>query len=272
MSQRSLRVVTWNINSVRSRVDMMMGWLRQMDADIVCLQETKARPCVFPTQLCAAHGYAYHHIDGIKRYNGVAMVSRLPLVDKAKHIWCGRDDARHISASVRWHGRDLLIHNLYVPAGGDVADVACNPKFAHKLAFIEEAGAFLAKTCQTYPHAVVVGDLNIAPLPCDVWSHEQLLRVVSHTPIETRSLCHMQERGRWVDAVRHVFPPPQKLYTWWSYRARHVMASDRGRRLDHIWVSRALCPHIRTARIFRHARTDVRPSDHVPVLLELAPS
>jgi exodeoxyribonuclease-3 len=117
---------------------------------------------------------------------------------------------------------------------------------------------------------VLLGDLNIAPLPTDVWSHKQLLSVVSHTPVEVEKLAALQASLDWVDAVRHFIPPEERLYTWWSYRAADWTVGDRGRRLDHIWVTPALAPRLTSAMVLREARGWVSPADHVPVVVEIA--
>src|SRR5690606_14325712 len=136
-------------------------------------------------------------------------------------------------------GRKVLVHNFYVPAGGDEPDPDINPKFRHKLDFVAEMHGVSAAE-STDVASILVGDLNIAPLETDVWSHRQLLNVVSHTPVETEGLERMRKSGGWVDLMRRHIPPEEKLYTWWSYRARDWAASDRGRRLDHVWTSAAL--------------------------------
>jgi exodeoxyribonuclease-3 len=124
------------------------------------------------------------------------------------------------------------------------------------------AGPGLART-------ILVGDLNIAPLEHDVWSHQQLLNVVSHTPPETAGLLAWQGTG-FVDAVRHFVPEDEKLFTWWSYRNRDWRLSDRGRRLDHVWVTLDLQGALRRHVVLRDARDWDRGSDHVPVCVELA--
>jgi len=111
--------------------------------------------------------------------------------------------------------------------------------------------------------------LNIAPLETDVWSHKQLLTVVSHTPVEVKKLGRLQAAAEFVDAVRHFVPPEQRLYTWWSYRNRDWAASDRGRRLDHVWVTPGLEPHLASAEVHRAARSWDKASDHVPVMIRL---
>jgi exodeoxyribonuclease-3 len=117
--------------------------------------------------------------------------------------------------------------------------------------------------------AILVGDLNVAPLEHDVWSHKQLLRVVSHTPIECEKLNAVRDAGAWVDIMRAFVPEPAKLYTWWSYRAADWQAADRGRRLDHIWVSPAIAAKVSSMAIARQARGWSQPSDHVPVTATL---
>jgi exodeoxyribonuclease-3 len=117
---------------------------------------------------------------------------------------------------------------------------------------------------------VVVGDFNIAPLEHDVWSHKQMMDVVSHTPVEIERLSAMQRSIGWLDAVRHFVPDDEKLYTWWSYRAKDWSAANRGRRLDHIWVTQPLAGSLRNHQILREARGwEPKPSDHVPVLVDL---
>jgi exodeoxyribonuclease-3 len=117
---------------------------------------------------------------------------------------------------------------------------------------------------------VVVGDLNIAPLEHDVWSHKDLLKVVSHTPVETAGLNRVQAAGKWVDVMRQHVPADKKLYTWWSYRAKDWEAADRGRRLDHIWTTSGLAPACKELRILKEARGWTQSSDHVPVMARFA--
>jgi exodeoxyribonuclease-3 len=156
-----------------------------------------------------------------------------------------------------------------VPAGGDVPDPELNSKFAHKLAFLDEMRASTALRCDGTRRMILVGDLNVAPLEHDVWSHKQMSRVVSHTPIECEKLVAAQREGAWVDAMRMRVPEPTKLYTWWSYRAPDWEAADKGRRLDHIWVAPALADRLADMRVFKHLRGWLRPSDHVPVTATL---
>jgi exodeoxyribonuclease III len=261
-----LRVTTWNANSVRIREHVLRRISAELNPDILCLQETKVEDGLFPASLFTELGYPHLYLHGQKAYHGVAILSRRPLENARFHKWCGVDHCRH--AVVELEG-GLEIHNLYVPAGGDLPDPAANPKFKHKLDMIAELTDFFAARKGDGRRVVLLGDLNIAPLENDVWSHRQLLDVVSHTPIETDGLDRLQACYGFVDAVRTVVPADRKLYTWWSYRARDWAASDRGRRLDHIWLSPALAPKLISAEVKREARGWESPSDHVPVTVDL---
>jgi exodeoxyribonuclease III len=262
-----LRLVTWNINSVRLRIENLQRFISEAQPDIVCLQETKTPDELFPREPLAAQGYRHMLVHGMKGYNGVAILSRRPLLSLETRAWCERSDCRH--AVVRLPG-NIELHNIYVPAGGDMPDPEANPKFAHKLRFLDEIAAWFAAQRRGGPAMIAVGDLNVAPLETDVWSHKQLLNVVSHTPVEVEKLGVLKAAGGFVDAIRHFVPPEQRLYTWWSYRARDWSAADRGRRLDHIWVTPALVGRLLEARVFRDSRGWPKASDHVPVMATLA--
>ena len=262
-----LTIATWNINSVRLRINMVCSFLDTHKPDVLCLQETKCADDHFPKAAFAEAGYPHLAIHGQKAYHGVAVASRLPLEIIDRKMFCDREDARHISVSVQDGGKPVDIHNFYVPAGGDVPDTEANWKFAHKLAFLDEMGDWLSAPKRN--PTVIVGDLNIAPLETDVWSHKQLLKVVSHTPVETEGLTRLYERGGWSDLVRRIVPPQEKVYTWWSYRARDWEQADRGRRLDHVWAAPAIADRLTSYSILREARGWTQPSDHVPVMVTL---
>jgi exodeoxyribonuclease-3 len=262
-----LRITTWNVNSVRLRLGGIERLVRAVDPDVLCLQETKVRNELFPLADLEALGFRHHVLHGQAGYHGVAILSRLPLEDAVPLDWCGKVDCRHLRA--RLPG-GIELHNLYIPAGGDLPDPELNPKFRHKLDMLAAIADWFRADFEPERRAVLLGDLNVAPLEADVWSHRQLLRVVSHTPVEVAALGALQDAHRWVDAVRHFVPPPARLYSWWSYRAHDWAASDRGRRLDHLWVTPALVPRLQRAAILRAARGWPLPSDHVPVTVELA--
>lgn len=258
------RIATWNINSIRLRLSQVLKYLEMSSVDVLCLQETKCPDSLFPRSAFETAGYKHISLSGQRFYHGVAIISRLPFVSTGKHFFCQKEDCRYLTGVLDVYGRRMRIHNFYVPAGGDVPDASINEKFRNKLDFLEEMSSIRADQ-EEGVSSLLLGDLNIAPLEDDVWSHKQLLKVVSHTPIETERLKALCFEGGWVDLVRVKFPVPMKLYTWWSYRARHWERSDRGRRLDHIWSSPDLLPFVSDVSIFRSARGWFRPSDHVPV-------
>jgi exodeoxyribonuclease III len=262
-----MRIVSWNVNSVRLRLESLARLVKEWQPDVVCLQEVKAEARDFPFEAIRALGFGEIHLRSMKGYNGVTILSRLKLSNPEGQDWCGKQDCRH--AVARLPG-GIELHNFYIPAGGDIPDPKANDKFAHKLAFLDEATAWFAEGRRNGRKMILLGDLNIAPLETDVWSHKSLLTVVSHTPIEVEKLGRLQASGKWVDAVRKIIPPSEKLYSWWSYRAADWNATDRGRRLDHIWVTPALAPAVSDARILREARGWPQASDHAPVIVDLA--
>ncbi len=261
-----LRITTWNVNSVRLRLPLLVAYIQQSQPDVICLQETKVVDQAFPQEFFWQYGYHHQLVSGMKSYNGMAVLSKIPFHPYLKRSWCDLEDCRHISVRLE---NNRIIHNFYVPAGGDIPDSAVNKKFAHKLQFVQEMAAFLKTTHLPSDPVIILGDFNIAPLPQDVWSHQQLLGVVSHTPIETNHLEKVRDSLAWVDAVRQFFPADQKLYSWWSYRAADWQKSNRGRRLDHIWVTPSLKTYLHHAEIITHARGWPTPSDHVPVHIDL---
>ncbi|MEZ5784131.1 MAG: exodeoxyribonuclease III [Rhizobiaceae bacterium] len=258
-------IATWNINSVRLRMPLVERLLLEHQPDVLCLQETKCPDDQFPSAAFRKLGYTHLAINGQKGYHGVATVARRPIEIVEKRAFCEKGDCRHLSTLVRAGALNILLHNFYVPAGGDEPDPEINWKFRHKLDFVEEMRSIRADYADAGA-SILVGDLNIAPLENDVWSHRQLLNVVSHTPVETENFEAMRLAGGWVDLMRQKIPAEEKIFTWWSYRARDWELSNRGRRLDHVWSSPNLVPSLGRIDILRDARGWERPSDHVPVI------
>jgi exodeoxyribonuclease-3 len=253
-----LTVATWNINSVRLREGLVARLLQQEAPDVLCLQECKSPVDKIPS--FAALGYGHVVARGQKGYNGVAILARQPIEDAGSVDHADLGHARHVAARL---GNGVTIHNHYVPAGGDVPDREANPKFGQKLDYL--AALRDAHRAERPARAILVGDLNIAPREDDVWSHRQLLKVVSHTPQEVAALGEAQEAGGWVDVTRADIPEG-RLYSWWSYRARDWDAADKGRRLDHVWASPDIAGAAHSSRVLRPCRGWDKPSDHVPVL------
>jgi len=267
-----LTLTTWNINSVRLRIDLVAKFIKAVRPDILCLQETKCPNDRFPRKRFKRLGYENIALNGQKGYHGVVVLSRLPFESFNIVSFCGKADCRHVSAvfGERAGLRDpITIHNFYVPAGGDTPDPAANPKFAHKLTFLDEMRDCATLRPAVSERAILVGDLNVAPLEHDVWNHKQMQRVVSHTPIECEKLVAAQRAGGWVDSMRMQVPEPTKLYTWWSYRSPDWATADKGRRLDHIWTSPMLADRVAAIAVAKTYRGALRPSDHVPVTATL---
>lgn len=252
-------LATWNINSVRLRAGLVERLLREESPDVLCLQECKSPVEKIPTEGFAALGYPHVVARGQKGYNGVAIVSKLPMEDAGDLDFAGLNHARHVAARLE---NGVTIHNFYVPAGGDVPDRDVNEKFGQKLDYLTDMRDWARDTAPE--KSILVGDLNIAPREDDVWSHKQLLKIVSHTPIEVEHLAEVQDAGGWVDVTRKDIPEGL-LYSWWSYRAKDWSSADKGRRLDHVWATTDIANSGHNSRILRDARGWEQPSDHAPV-------
>ncbi|WP_186387538.1 MULTISPECIES: exodeoxyribonuclease III [unclassified Stappia] len=261
-----LTIATWNINSVRLRLPIVEKLILDHAPDVICLQETKCADGNFPLSAFRKLGYEHIAIKGQKGYHGVATISRRPFLDEERIDYCTKGDSRHLSTGIPFGGDRFTLQNFYVPAGGDLPDPELNDKFAHKLAFLDEMGERFAAMSG---NAIVVGDLNVAPYEHDVWSHKQLLKIVSHTPIECEKLEAVRTAAGLTDVMRAFVPMEEKLYTWWSYRAADWSAADKGRRLDHVWANPALAGQAVSMQVLRDARGWDQPSDHAPVLVRL---
>ena len=264
-----LRIATWNVNSVRLRAEQVQRFVAEQAPDVLCLQEIKCQPDQFPTAAFVAAGLPHVKISGQKGWHGVAIASRLPLGDAPALDACREGHARCVSAMVE----GIEVQNFYIPAGGDLPDRALNPKFDHKLDFYERLTRLMAARDPKAP-LVLAGDLNIAPGEYDVWNHRYMSKVVSHTPVEVEAMTALQDSLGFIDVVRGAFPEPEKLASWWSYRAQDFRKSNRGLRLDHLWISPGLREAAwRTgapaARIHDDVRAWERPSDHAPVSMDL---
>jgi exodeoxyribonuclease-3 len=259
-----MKIITWNINSVRLRIGLVERLNTEQNPDIICLQETKAEDKHFPLQAIKDIGFEHVVFAGQKSYNGVAILSKHPIADSFS-IDFYNEDKRHICAKIN----DIEVHNFYVPAGGDEPDTEINPKYKHKLEYVKLMQEWFAANRSKTDKVILVGDLNIAPHEHDVWSSRQLRNVISHTPKERELLLSFKESFNFIDTARHFVDFEQKLYSWWSYRNRDWKKSNRGRRLDHIWASSPLKERLKSIDCITHVRDWEKPSDHVPCVLDL---
>ncbi len=264
----SFKLITWNVNSVRIRLELLKKLVETEQPDIVCLQEVKAREEDFPFDDVRNAGFDQIALYGMPGYNGVAILSKHPLKNICRVDWVGKHDARHIKATVF---DDIEINDIYIPAGGDIPDPVVNLSFGHKLCFMDDISEYfeLHKKDFVSKKMLICGDFNVAPSENDVWNHKQLLKIVSHTPIEVERLTRLFKSLDFTDAVRKFYPEPEKIFSWWSYRNPNWQTNNKGRRLDHVWVTPPLRDRLLSARILKEVRAWERPSDHVPVAVEI---
>ncbi len=259
-----MRIATWNINSIRLRMSTLIDFAKKFSPDVIALQETKVEDSSFPHIECISMGYPYIRMTGEKSYNGVAILSKYP-IDETFSLQFYNEQKRHIAVKTA----GIEIHNFYVPAGGDEPDVKLNEKFRHKLAYLDFMHEWFMKNRSNDQKIILVGDLNIAPLEHDVWSSKYLKNTVSHTEVERKILMRNSQEFGFVDAPRKFVNESEKLYSWWSYRSPDWKKSDRGRRLDHIWVSGPLSESLVGTSSVKKMREHLQPSDHVPVIVDI---
>ena len=252
-------IATWNINSVRLREALVSRLMQEEAPDVLCLQECKSPVEKIPVEAFHSLGYSHIVARGQKGYNGVAILSKLPLREVGAFDFAELGHARHVAAELE---NGVTVHNFYVPAGGDIPDRVENVKFGQKLDYVAQMRDWAHR--ERPGKSILVGDLNIAPRKDDVWSHKQLLKIVSHTPVETELLNDAIAAGNWIDVTRKDIPEGL-LYSWWSYRAADWDAADKGRRLDHVWATPDIANAAHGSRILRGARGWNQPSDHAPV-------
>ena len=258
-----LRLASWNINSIRLRLESVKKLTEEFNIDVLCLQECKCTNNDMPYEDIKKIGYSHIYYNGQKSYNGVATLSRFQLKEIESFDFCKKGEARHICCQTKG---GIIIHNFYVPAGGDEPDPLRNEKFDYKLKFLSEMKQkFYGKNIKK---TIILGDFNVAPFEEDVWSHKKLQNVVSHTKVETDTVKDLMYTCNFKDVVR-LYYPNIKLYSWWSYRAKDWNKSDKGRRLDHLWTSSDLAGKFSSCSIERKVRSWDKPSDHAPLISTL---
>ena len=268
------RLATWNINSVRLRLDLVERLVRAERPDILCLQEIKCVDGLFPEMPLRALGFDHVAIAGQKGYHGVAILSRIPFskvsaatfVDAATR---GTSRSRSMAAPRR-QSRSPCIMSTCPPAAMCRTLRSIQNSATSSISSKPWRPGLRALRGKRSNRMILVGDLNVAPLETDVWSHKQLLKVVSHTPAEVERFLRVQAAHDFIDVMRRHVPAEEKLFTWWSYRNRDWRASNRGRRLDHIWTTSALDGAATSMRVLDEARDWPRTSDHVPVIADFA--
>lgn len=258
----SLTVATWNVNSLRKRLEHLARVNAEVAPDVVCLQETKVEDKLFPADDVRAAGYEHLAFTGQKSYNGVAILSKRPITDISLDFTQGGEpdpQRRFISGTVD----GVKIINLYVPNGSEVG----SEKFTYKLAWLARLRAELHATCSPEQQLLLCGDINIAPTDMDVWDPFACEGKLLFTDVEKQALTGILDFGL-TDAFREKNPFIQ-AFSWWDFRGMGF-ARNHGLRIDHIFVTPSLMARCTGARVFRDARTWDQPSDHTPVLATFA--
>ncbi|UTI65673.1 exodeoxyribonuclease III [Paraconexibacter antarcticus] len=257
-----MRLVTWNVNSLKARLPRVLEFLAQHEPDVLCLQETKCAPEAFPVDELRAAGYeAAHHSGG--RWAGVAVLARAELgVADARAGLDGEvqaDQARWIEATVA----GVRVASVYVVNGQEVG----SPVFDEKLRFLEAMAARAAALRDTGAEVVIAGDMNVCPTDADVYDPAAFAGATHVTEAERRALAEVARAGGLSDAYRAVHPEPEQQFTWWDYRAGHFH-KGLGLRIDLILASAGIAGALTSVHIERDYRKGTKPSDHVPLVAD----
>jgi exodeoxyribonuclease III len=259
-----MKIATWNVNSFTARLQHVLDWLAANPVEVLCLQELKMSDDKFPLDVLNAAGYE-SAVFGQKTYNGVAILSRLPLRDVHRNIGGFADEhSRVISATVDTPDGELRVVNGYFVNG----QLPGSDKFAYKMQWLGALRDWLGQELAAHPRLVLLGDFNIAPEDRDSFDPEGLAETIHHTTAERDHFKALLALGL-VDSFR-LFDQPPKSFSWWDYRMLGYQ-KNRGLRIDHILVSEALRPKVMASTIDRVPRKWAKPSDHAPVILELRP-
>lgn len=249
-----LKLASWNVNSLKVRLDQVLSWLETTNTDILALQETKLIDSAFPKEVFQERGYHVSYA-GQKTYNGVAMISKYPMCDVVVDMPEFDDPQRRVLAvSIG----DLRVINFYVPNGSAVD----SDKYHYKLNWLNQAHTFIAQELQRYPRLAVVGDFNIAPEDCDVHDPKAWLGCVHVSPLEREAFANLLTLGL-TDSFR-MFNQAEQSYSWWDYR-QAAFRRNMGLRIDHILLSESLKKECIESGIDKSPRSSDRPSDHAPI-------
>jgi len=262
-----MRIASWNVNSVRTRLDQVLTWLKQAQPDVLCLQETKVADELFPHAAFEELGYSCA-ISGQKAYNGVALISRLPIEDvqigftallpNDPEASALSDQKRVISALID----GVRVLNLYVPNGSSLS----SEKYPYKLQWLGCLKRYLERQEAQADPLCMVGDFNIGPEACDLHDPERLTGGIMASAPERQAL-QAALAGRLTDAFR-VFEPSSGHWSWWDYRSG-AWDRDQGWRIDHIYLSEDLLSCATGCVIDKAPRGNTQPSDHAPVVVNL---
>ncbi|MBG9386449.1 exodeoxyribonuclease III [Caenimonas aquaedulcis] len=258
-----MKITTWNVNSLTARLQHVLDWTAANPVDVLCLQELKMTDDKFPLDVLRDAGYGHCAVFGQKTYNGVAIMSRAPVRDVVKNITGFADEhSRVIAATVDSPAGELRVVNGYFVNG----QAPGTDKFAYKMSWLSGLRAYLEAEMRQHGRLVLLGDFNIAPEDRDSFDPEGLRETIHHTSEEREHFRQIVGLGL-CDSFR-LFEQPEKSFSWWDYRMLGY-PKNRGLRIDHILVSDAVRPHVKSCGIDRVPRKWDKPSDHAPVTVEL---
>jgi exodeoxyribonuclease III len=255
-----VRIATWNVNSLTARMPRVVGWLEEHQPDILCMQETKQAENAFPLATFADLGYESVHC-GDGRWNGVAIISRIGLTDPARGFGAPEDEygCRFVAATCG----GTRVHSIYVPNGRSLD----SEHYQHKLAWLRRLGSYLAERLDPANAIAVCGDFNVAPTDADVWDPEAFVGATHTSDPERRALEGISEWG--LEDIFRRFHPEGGIFSWWDYRAGDFH-QGRGLRIDLVLLSQQLAARATSAIVDRDTRKGKKPSDHAPVVVDLA--
>ncbi|GAO36877.1 exodeoxyribonuclease III [Sulfuricella sp. T08] len=253
-----MKLVTWNVNSLKVRLPQVLDWLAAHQPEVLCLQETKLEDMNFPVAEIAAAGYQVQ-FSGQKTYNGVAILSKTPAIDVVTGIPNFADVQKRVLAATI---DGVRVINLYIPNGQSVD----SDKYQYKLGWLEALTAWLADELERHPRLALLGDFNIAPDERDVHDPKAWEGQVLFSRPEREAFRHLVDLGL-ADSFR-LFEQPEKIYSWWDYRM-NAFRRNMGLRIDHILLSPPMAATCKSCTIDKEARKAERPSDHAPVVVEL---
>ena len=253
-----MKIATWNVNSMNVRQPHVIEWLQANEPDVLVLQEIKQVTEKFPVEDLQAIGYEYSIASGQKTYNGVAVISKMPVTDAITDFPDLDDPQRRILATTV---NGVRVVDLYIPNGSEVG----SDKYAYKLDWLAALRRFLEAEIKTHEKLVVLGDFNIAPADADVHDPEKWGEAILCSPAERKALRDILDLGL-CDIFRK-FEHPEKTFSWWDYRAAGFRR-NAGLRIDLILTSDAMTQRCTASYVDKEPRSWERPSDHAPVIAE----
>jgi len=255
-----VKIATWNINGIASRLEHVLKWCEVMQPDVLCLQETKCVDAKFPTARLRSIGFTHIEAFGEKAYNGVAILSKFPLTDVQKNFRGDKADAatRFIAATVG----GIRVVNVYIPHGTKLG----SDKYKFKLDWIARLRKYFDKNFTTRDRVLLCGDLNVAAHESDVWNPRLWNGKLHFTKPEREALLNLKKWG-FIDCLRQMSDEPGE-FTWWDNFRESSFQKNRGLRIDHIWAASALADNCIDCWIDRTPRAWTKASDHAPVIAE----